>query len=51
MAVCEEGSLEEQYVRDLSAGAAFFVEDDDLFIDLKCDTGTMTLSRLEDGRP
>ena len=40
-----EGSLEEQFVRDLTAGALFFLKEGDLYIDLKYDTGTMKLSK------
>ena len=45
MAACEEGSLEEQFVRSLSSGVSVIVKDGRLFIDLKYDTGTMSLSR------
>jgi heat shock protein HslJ len=47
MAACEEGSLEEQFVRDLTAGALFFLKEGDLYIDLKYDTGTMKFSKQE----
>ncbi len=47
MAVCEEGSLEEQFVRDLMAGALFFLKDGYLYIDLKYDTGTMKFSKIK----
>jgi heat shock protein HslJ len=42
-AACEEGSLEDQFVRDLSAGATYFLKDGDLYIGLKYDSGTMKL--------
>ena len=45
MAACEEGSLEEPFVRDLTGSAIFFFKDGDLYIDLKYDTGTMKFSR------
>ncbi len=45
MAACEEGSLEEQFVRDLTAGDLFFLKEGDLYIDLKYDTGTMKYSK------
>ena len=45
MAACPEGSLEDQFVRDLTAGAGYFLKDGDLYIDLKYDSGTMKLSR------
>lgn len=41
MAACEPGSLEEPFVRDLTAGAIHFFRDGDLYIDLKYDSGTM----------
>jgi len=45
MAACPEGSLEDEFVRGLSAAAIYFFKDDDLFIDLKYDSGTMRLSK------
>jgi heat shock protein HslJ len=45
MAACEEGSLEEQFVRDLTGAAIFFLQDGDLYIDLNYDTGTMKFSK------
>lgn len=44
MAICEPGSLNEQFTRDLLAGAVLFMKDGDLFIDLKYDSGTMRFS-------
>jgi heat shock protein HslJ len=44
MAMCPEGSLENQFVRDLSASAVWFEKDGDLYLDLKYDTGTMHLT-------
>jgi heat shock protein HslJ len=44
MAACEEGSLEEQFIRDLTAAVIFFFKDHDLYLDLKYDAGTMRLS-------
>lgn len=44
MAACPEGSLEEEFVRTLSAAAIYFIRDGGLFIDLKFDSGTMRFS-------
>ena len=44
MAACPDGSLEDRFVRDLSAGARYFLKDGNLYIDLKYDSGTMKLS-------
>jgi heat shock protein HslJ len=41
MAACKEGSFEDQFVRDLTAGAIYFLKDDDLTINLKYDSGRM----------
>lgn len=41
---CPEGSLGERFVRDLAAGTTWFLQDGDLYIDLKYDTGTMRLA-------
>lgn len=41
MAMCREGSLEDLFVRDLTAGNSIFLMDGDLYIGLKYDTGTM----------
>lgn len=45
MAACPEGSLEDEFVRALSAAALYFFKDGDLYIDLKYDTGTIHLSK------
>jgi len=45
MAFCPEGSLENEFVRGLSAAAIYFFKDNDLYIDLKYDTGTMRFSQ------
>jgi len=50
MAACEEGSLEEQFVRDLTGGAIFFFRDGDLYIDIKYDTGTMRFSQQKEAQ-
>jgi len=42
---CPEGSLEDEFVRGLSATAIYFFRDDDLFLDLKYDSGTMRFSQ------
>ncbi len=41
MAACEPGSLEDEFVRNLTAGTIYFFRDGNLFIDLKYDSGTM----------
>jgi heat shock protein HslJ len=48
MAVCPEGSLEDEFVRGLSAAAIYFIKDGDLYIDLKYDTGTMRFSQQKE---
>ncbi len=40
-AVCEEGSLDAQFLQYLEAAVIWFTQDDDLFFDLKFDSGTM----------
>ncbi len=45
MAACRQGSLSDQYVKDLNAAAGYFIEGDTLYIDLKYDSGTMKFSR------
>jgi len=45
MAACPIESLSDEFVRELDAAAITFMEDDDLFIDLKFDSGTMRFSR------
>ena len=49
MAACPEGSLEDQFVRDLTAGVSYFLRDGDLYIDLKFDSGTMKFQRDNGG--
>jgi len=44
MAACEPGSLEDEFTRNLAAGAVLFLREGDLYIDLKYDTGTMRFS-------
>ena len=41
MAVCPEGTLEDAFVRGLTAAAIYFFKDGDLTIDLKYDSGIM----------
>jgi len=48
-AACPEGSLEDQFVRDLTAGVSYFLKDGDLYIDLKFDSGTMKFQRDNGG--
>ena len=47
MADCPEGSLEDEFVRELTAAAIYFIKDGDLYIDLKYDSGTMRFSKQE----
>lgn len=44
MAACKPGSLEDEFTRNLAAGATAFLRDGNLYIDLKYDTGTMRFS-------
>ena len=48
MAACPEGSLEDEFVKGLSAAAIYFIQNNDLYIDLKYDSGTMRFSKQED---
>jgi heat shock protein HslJ len=48
MAACPEGSLEDAFVKGLSAAAIYFFRNGDLYIDLKYDSGTMRFSKQED---
>jgi heat shock protein HslJ len=41
LAECEPGSLSDQFIQELSAAAIYFLEGEELFIDLKFDSGTM----------
>ena len=41
MAFCPEGSLEDEFVKGLSAAAIYYIRNGDLYIDLKYDSGTM----------
>ena len=45
MAACPEGSLEEEFVRGLSAATIYFIQEGDLYLDLKYDSGTMRFSK------
>jgi heat shock protein HslJ len=45
MAACPDGSLEDEFVRGLSAASIYFIIDGDLYIDLIYDTGTMRFSK------
>jgi heat shock protein HslJ len=47
-AACPEGSLDEQFLKDLSAAAIFFLRDGELYVDLKYDTGTMRFRKAEE---
>ena len=41
MAMCPQQELADQYLKDLGAAAIFFFQDDNLFIDMMMDSGTM----------
>lgn len=45
MAACPDGSLEDQFIRGLTAAASYFLKNGDLYIDLKFDSGTMKFQR------
>jgi len=45
MAFCPEGSLEDEFVKGLSAAAIYFIQNGDLYLDLKYDSGTMRFSK------
>lgn len=47
MAFCPEGSLEDEFVKGLSAAAIYFFKEGDLYIDLKYDSGTMRFSEQQ----
>jgi heat shock protein HslJ len=44
LAACEPGSLSDQFIKELSAAAIYFLQGDELFIDLIYDSGTMRFS-------
>jgi heat shock protein HslJ len=45
LVACEEGSLSDQFTRDLGGAAIYFFDDEGLLrIDIKFDTGTMTFA-------
>jgi heat shock protein HslJ len=46
MAMCPPESLEGEFLRNLDAAAIYFVNDGNLYFDLKFDTGTMKFSGL-----
>jgi len=45
MAACPEGSMEDEFVRGLSGAAIYIMNEGDLYIDMKYDSGTMRFSR------
>jgi heat shock protein HslJ len=47
MAACEPGSLENEFVRNLTAGTNYFFRGGNLYVDLKFDTGTMRFSAMQ----
>jgi len=48
MAFCPKGSLEEEFIKGLSAAVIYFIRNGDLFFDLKYDSGTMRFSKRRD---
>ena len=48
MAMCEKGSLEDQFVKDLTAAASVFLNMENLYIGLKYDTGTMGFEAVKE---
>ena len=48
MAACPKGSLEDEFVRTLSAAAICFIKGGDLYIDLIYDSGTMRFSKQKE---
>lgn len=47
LVACEPGSLSDQFIKDLTAAALYFFQDESLFIDMKFDRGTMNFSPVE----
>ena len=45
IAACPEGSLEDEFVKGLSAATIYFIQNGDLCLDLKYDSGTMQFSK------
>jgi heat shock protein HslJ len=45
MAACPDNSLEDEFVRELSGVAIYFLQDSDLYLDLQFDSGTMKFSK------
>jgi len=45
MAACPEGSLEDEFIRGLSAATIYFIKNGDLYMDLQYDSGTMRFSK------
>jgi heat shock protein HslJ len=45
MAACPPGSLDQQFMKDLAAARIAFMRDDDLYLDLMYDSGTMKFAR------
>ncbi len=45
LAVCEPGSLDGVFLRDLAAAASYFMKNGRLYLDLNYDTGTMEFAR------
>jgi heat shock protein HslJ len=41
LALCPEGSLSDQFIRNLNSAAIYFDQNGNLFIDLMADAGTM----------
>jgi heat shock protein HslJ len=47
LAACPPDSLDSEFLRDLTAASLYFFDGDQLYIDLKFDTGTMQFSPAE----
>ena len=47
MASCPEGSLEDEFVKGLSAATIYFIRNNELYLDLKYDSGTMRFLRQD----
>jgi heat shock protein HslJ len=41
LAACPPGSLDVEFLRDLEGAAGYLIDEDDLIIDIRFDTGTM----------
>ena len=48
-AACPPGSLDDRFIKELSAAVIYFTEGEELFLDLPYDSGTMRFARSEHG--